>query len=78
LTVFGEAQLKDVTENGYEEGDDLYQGAARMWTYGGGVSVTLGGTESLTIRVRQGDGWLNNRLDDVKTLHAHVAVRLFF
>jgi hypothetical protein len=78
LTVFGEAQLKDVTENSYDAGDPLFLGAARLWSYGGGVSVTLGGTETLTLRVRRGDGWLNDRLDDIKTLNAHVAVRLFF
>ena len=78
LTVFGEAQFKDVAENSYDTGDSLFLGAARLWSYGGGVLVTLGGTETLTIRVRRGYGWLNNRQDDTEILNAQVAVRLFF
>lgn len=78
LAFFGEAHLKDVTENTYDPGSPLFQGASRLWLYGGGATLRIGNTESLTVRVLHGDGWLNDRADDVKTLNAHVSVRLFF
>lgn len=78
LTVFGEAHFKNLTENAYDPSDELYHGAARLWAYGGGVSVKIGSTEALTVRVMKGDGWINDRSDDVETLNGRVSVRLYF
>ena len=78
ITVFGEGEFKDVSENAYDPTSPLFQASARLWAYGGGVSVRLGATEALTIRVIRGEGWLNDRAEDVETLNAHISVRLFF
>jgi hypothetical protein len=78
VSVFAEAQLKDITANDYEPNDPLFMGAARLWSYGGGISVQLGETEKLTVRLLRGDGWISDRLEDVETLNVRVSVRLFF
>tara|TARA_B100000676_G_scaffold283884_1_gene311013 strand:- start:28 stop:954 length:927 start_codon:yes stop_codon:yes gene_type:complete len=78
ITLFAEGDYKDITENAYDAANPLYQGTGRLWAYGGGLSIRLGTTEALTLRLIRGDGWLNDRQEDVETLNARVSVRLFF
>jgi hypothetical protein len=78
VTVFGEAHYKDITENAYDPTDALFQGAARLWSYGGGVSIKIGSSEALTLRLIRGEGWINDQSEDVETLNARVSFRLFF
>lgn len=78
FTVFAEAEYKGITENAYNPGEMLYQGAARLWAYGGGITVKIGRKEALTARVTRGEGWINDRSQDVETLNARISVRLFF
>jgi hypothetical protein len=78
VSVFAEAQLKDITANDYEPNDPLFMGAARLWSCGGGISLQLGDTEKLTVRLLRGNGWISDRLEDLETLNVRLSVRLFF
>ncbi|MBE82729.1 MAG: hypothetical protein CME21_09215 [Gemmatimonadetes bacterium] len=78
ISLFGEGEYKDVSKNAYDPTDALFLDAARIWSYGGGLSIQLGKTEALTVRAMRGDGWINDRADDVATWNARVAIRLFF
>ena len=77
-TIFGEATYKDLTKNAYDATDPLFQGAARLWSYGGGLTVQVGKREAMTVRVVRGDGWIRDRAQDVETLNIRVSVRVSF
>ena len=78
VIVFGQADYKSITENAYDTTHSLFQGEARIWSYGGGVSLRLGATEALTLRLIRGEGWTKDRSEHVETLNLRVSVRLFF
>lgn len=77
LTLFGEGTFKDVSENAYEPSSPLFRASARLWAYGGGASLRVG-REALTLRVMRGDGWLDDRNENVDAWNARLSFRVHF
>lgn len=77
LSVFGSGDVKMVANTNDADGN-VVRSSARLYGYGGGLSLQVGNTEHLDLALTRYDGWIEEGARDVEGWNVRVNVRLLF
>jgi len=76
VTLHGSARLKQLTANAYQPGDPLYQGRARVWGGGAGLSFALADRGRLLFHYSRLEGSAADRTELFTSSESRISLRL--